>query len=69
LRDAGILVKNVAAWHPLLANCLRITIGTPAENDALLAALTRYQLTLPPNLPIAPRASSATRAKRGLPLN
>jgi histidinol-phosphate aminotransferase len=43
LRDAGILVKNVAATHPLLANCLRITIGTPAENDALLEALLRYQ--------------------------
>jgi histidinol-phosphate aminotransferase len=43
LRDAGILVKNVSAMHPLLANCLRITIGTPAENDALLAALSRYQ--------------------------
>ena len=43
LRDAGILVKNVAAMHPLLANCLRITIGTPAENDALLEALSRYQ--------------------------
>jgi len=43
LRDAGILVKNVAAWHPLLANCLRITIGTPAENDALIEALSRYQ--------------------------
>jgi histidinol-phosphate/aromatic aminotransferase/cobyric acid decarboxylase-like protein len=24
----------------LLANCLRITVGTPRENDALLAALT-----------------------------
>jgi histidinol-phosphate aminotransferase len=43
LRDAGILVKNVSAMHPLLAHCLRITIGTPAENDALLAALSRYQ--------------------------
>jgi histidinol-phosphate aminotransferase len=43
LRDAGILVKNVSAMHPSLANCLRITIGTPAENDALLAALSRYQ--------------------------
>ena len=42
LRDAGILVKNVSAMHPLLTNCLRITIGTPAENDALLAALSRY---------------------------
>ena len=39
LREARILVKNVDGWHPLLANCLRITIGTPAENDALLEAL------------------------------
>lgn len=43
LRDAGILVKNVSAMHPLLANCLRITIGTPAENDAVQDALSRYQ--------------------------
>jgi len=39
LRDAGILVKNLHGWHPLLADCLRITIGTPAENDALLRVL------------------------------
>jgi histidinol-phosphate aminotransferase len=39
LRDAGILVKNLHGWHPLLANCLRITVGTPAENDALLRVL------------------------------
>jgi histidinol-phosphate aminotransferase len=25
--------------HPLLANCLRLTIGTPQENQQLLAAL------------------------------
>lgn len=42
LREAGILVKNVDSWHPLLANCLRITVGTPAENNALLEALSRY---------------------------
>ena len=39
LLDAGILVKNLHGWHPSLAHCLRITVGTPAENDALLAAL------------------------------
>jgi len=39
LRDAKILVKNLDGWHPLLARCLRITVGTPAENDALLATL------------------------------
>jgi histidinol-phosphate aminotransferase len=39
LIDAGILVKNLHGWHPLLENCLRITVGTPDENDALIAAL------------------------------
>jgi len=39
LRTDGILVKNVHGSHPALAQCLRITVGTPAENDALLAAL------------------------------
>ena len=44
LRNAKILVKNLDGWHPLLAGCLRITVGTPAENDALLAALAQaYQ--------------------------
>jgi len=41
LVDARILVKNLHGWHPLLADCLRITVGTPAENDALLSALQR----------------------------
>lgn len=39
LAAAGILVKHLHGAHPLLAQCLRITIGTPAENDALLTAL------------------------------
>ena len=39
LREAGILVKSFHGSQPALANCLRITVGTPAENDALLAAL------------------------------
>lgn len=39
LRQAGILVKNLHGSHPLLEHCLRITVGTPAENDALLEAL------------------------------
>jgi histidinol-phosphate aminotransferase len=43
LRAAGILVKNLDGGHPLLANCLRITVGTPAENNALIEALSRYQ--------------------------
>jgi histidinol-phosphate aminotransferase len=34
-----VLIKNVAGSHPLLAGCLRTTIGTVEENDAFLAAL------------------------------
>jgi histidinol-phosphate aminotransferase len=39
LKSRGILVKHIAGLHPLLANCLRLTVGTPEENDRLLAAL------------------------------
>ena len=39
LKKRKILVKNVSALHPLLANCLRLTVGTPDENRQLLAAL------------------------------
>ena len=39
LKQHGILVKNVSKMHPLLANCLRVTVGAAPENDALLAAL------------------------------
>jgi histidinol-phosphate aminotransferase len=39
LKARRILVKNLHGWHPLLANCLRITVGTTDENDLLLAAL------------------------------
>ncbi len=39
LKQHGVLVKNVSTMHPLLANCLRLTVGTAPENDQLLAAL------------------------------
>ncbi len=39
LRARGVLVKNVSKMHPLLANCLRLTVGTADENTQLLAAL------------------------------
>ena len=38
LKARRILVKNLHGWHALTANCLRITVGTRAENDRLLAA-------------------------------
>ena len=40
LKAHKVLVKNVSKMHPLLANCLRLTVGTPDENKQLLAALT-----------------------------
>lgn len=39
LRDRGILVRNLDGASPLLADCLRVTVGRPEENDAFLAAL------------------------------
>jgi histidinol-phosphate aminotransferase len=34
----GVLVRDCSGW-PRLTDCLRVTIGTPDENDAFLAAL------------------------------
>jgi histidinol-phosphate aminotransferase len=39
LLDRRILVKNLHAFHPLLVNCLRFTVGTPAENALLVSAV------------------------------
>jgi len=39
LKAQGILVKNVSKLHPLLNNCLRLTVGTESENNQLLLAL------------------------------
>ncbi|MBW8760727.1 MAG: histidinol-phosphate transaminase [Burkholderiales bacterium] len=39
MRARGVLIKNVSGLHPLLAECVRITIGTPEENPQTLAAL------------------------------
>ena len=39
LKANGILIKCLDGGHPLLKSCIRLTIGTPAENDKLLSAL------------------------------
>ena len=39
LLDRSVLVRNCSSW-PRLEGCLRVTIGTPAEDDAFLDALT-----------------------------
>jgi len=39
IKSRGVLIKHIAGLHPLLANCLRLTVGSPEENDALIQAL------------------------------
>ena len=39
LLDRSVLVRDCSGW-PRLADCLRVTVGTPAENDSFLDALT-----------------------------
>jgi histidinol-phosphate aminotransferase len=41
LKASGVLVKNISKMHPLLANCLRLTVGTADENTQLLATLQK----------------------------
>lgn len=41
LKRAGILIKNLHGGHPLLDNCLRVTVGQPHENEAFIKALAR----------------------------
>jgi histidinol-phosphate aminotransferase len=40
LLSRKVLIKNVGKMHPLLENCLRVTVSTPEENAAFLDALT-----------------------------
>ena len=39
MKAHGVLVKNVETLHPLLAGCLRLTVGTPDENAKMIEAL------------------------------
>jgi len=39
LLDRSVLVRDTSSW-PGLEGCLRVTVGTTAEDDAFLAALT-----------------------------
>ena len=39
MKAHGVLIKNVSKMHPLLANCLRLTVGTADDNARMLAAL------------------------------
>lgn len=39
LRERRVLIKNLSGAGGMLADCLRVTVGTPDENAAFLAAL------------------------------
>jgi histidinol-phosphate aminotransferase len=39
MKARGVLVKNIEGLHPLLKNCLRLTVGTPEENTLMIDAL------------------------------
>jgi len=40
LMENGVLIRNLGS-HPMLNNCLRVTIGTKLENDQFLERLTQ----------------------------
>jgi histidinol-phosphate aminotransferase len=39
IRRRGVLIKKLDGAHPMLADCLRVTVGRPEENAAFLQAL------------------------------
>ncbi|MCW9012664.1 MAG: histidinol-phosphate transaminase [Gammaproteobacteria bacterium] len=39
LKEQGVLIKNLHPAGGMLAQCLRITVGTPEENQAFITAL------------------------------
>jgi len=47
LKERGILIKNVSNLHALLAHCVRLTVGLPHENDAMIAALQATLNSIP----------------------
>jgi histidinol-phosphate aminotransferase len=45
LKERGVLIKNLNGAHPMLADCLRPTVGTPEENLRMLAAFAEVAKT------------------------
>jgi histidinol-phosphate aminotransferase len=39
LKQRGVLIKNLNGGHPALSDCLRVTVGMPAESQKFVAAL------------------------------
>ncbi len=40
LKERGVLVKCLHGAHPLLSDCLRVTVGTPQESETFLEHFT-----------------------------
>ena len=38
LKQRGVLIKNLHGGHRMLENCLRVTVGTAAENEKFITA-------------------------------
>ena len=55
MRTAGVLIKDASRMHPALAECLRLTVGAPEENEAMLQALAAALDAVPA---VAPAASA-----------
>ncbi|WP_420453441.1 histidinol-phosphate transaminase [Ilumatobacter sp.] len=56
LVDRSVLVRDCSGW-PRLAGCLRVTVGTPTENDRFLDAL---RAVLDPSNPTSPEAPTTS---------
>jgi len=41
IKSQGVLIKNMNATQGMLSQCLRVTVGTPEENNLFVKALTR----------------------------
>lgn len=39
LRQRSVLIKNLDGGHPALLDCLRVTVGSPADNERFIDAL------------------------------
>jgi histidinol-phosphate aminotransferase len=39
LKQRGVLIKNLNSGHPMLRDCLRVTVGTAEENEQFMTAL------------------------------
>jgi histidinol-phosphate aminotransferase len=61
----GVLVRDFSR-QPRLSGCLRVTVGTPAENDAFLAALTGVldEVAATDPTPSTPSTTAPTGAHR-----